>query len=97
MNVGGESSEMAVSLMAVLYEEMEVVWPSGVALRGVASNRPPGLWLKTVVLNGVGKGVIRNASGVDRKDERWAEALCRLKRRKQFSRHQNRGVITAPG
>ncbi|MBV9140674.1 MAG: lantibiotic dehydratase [Pseudonocardiales bacterium] len=40
MNVGGESSEMAVSLMAVLYEEMEVVWPSGVALRGVASNRP---------------------------------------------------------
>jgi hypothetical protein len=59
MNVGGESSEMVVSLMAVLYEEMEVVWPSGVALRGVASNRPPGLWLKTVVLNGVGKGVIR--------------------------------------
>ena len=58
MNVGGESSEMAVSLMAVLYEEMEVVWPSGVALRGVASNGPPGLWLKAVVLNGVGKGVI---------------------------------------
>lgn len=26
--------------MVVLYEEMEVVWPSGVALRGVASNRP---------------------------------------------------------
>jgi hypothetical protein len=40
MNVGGESSEMVVSLMAVLCEEMEVVWPSGVALRGVASNRP---------------------------------------------------------
>jgi hypothetical protein len=40
MNVGGESSEMVVSLMAVLCEKMEVVWPSGVALRGVASNRP---------------------------------------------------------
>ena len=40
MNVGGESSEMVVSLMAVLCEEMEVVWPSGVALRGGASNRP---------------------------------------------------------
>jgi len=40
MNVGGESSEMAGSLTAVLYEEMEVVWPSGVALRGVAPNHP---------------------------------------------------------
>jgi hypothetical protein len=31
---------MVVSLMAVLYEEMEVVRPSGAALWGTASNRP---------------------------------------------------------
>jgi hypothetical protein len=35
---------------------MEVVWPSGAALRGEASNRPQVHWLKTVVLNVVGKG-----------------------------------------
>ncbi len=37
-------------------EVMEVVWPSGAALRGEASNRPQVHWLKTVVLNVVGKG-----------------------------------------
>jgi hypothetical protein len=37
-------------------EEIEV-WPSGVALRGEASNRPHLHWLKTVVENVVGKGV----------------------------------------
>jgi hypothetical protein len=42
---------------AVLCEEMEVVWPSGVVLRGMASNRPHLHWLKTVVENVVGKGV----------------------------------------
>jgi RNA-directed DNA polymerase len=31
-------------------------WTSGAALWEEASNRPPGPWLKTVVLNGVGKG-----------------------------------------
>ncbi|MGH3771473.1 MAG: hypothetical protein ACRDRW_08775 [Pseudonocardiaceae bacterium] len=40
MSVGGESSKVVVLLMAVLYDEMETVWPSGAALRGVASNRP---------------------------------------------------------
>jgi hypothetical protein len=39
---------------------MEVVWPSGVALRGEASNRPQVHWLKTVVLNVVGKGAARS-------------------------------------
>ena len=42
---------------AVLCEEMEVVWPSGVVLRGMASNRPHLHWLKTVVENVAGKGV----------------------------------------
>jgi hypothetical protein len=44
-------------LTAVLCEEMEVVWPSGVVLRGMAPNRPHLHWLKTVVENVVGKGV----------------------------------------
>jgi hypothetical protein len=41
-------------------------------LREGAPNRLPGPWLKTVVLNGVGKGVAATVSGVGRKDERWA-------------------------
>ena len=41
-------------------EVMEVVWPSGAALRGEASNRPQVHWLKTVVLNVVGKGATRS-------------------------------------
>ena len=41
-------------------EVMEVVWPSGAALRGEASNRPHLHWLKTVVLNVVGKGAARS-------------------------------------
>ena len=44
-------------LAAVLCEEMEVVWPSGVVLRGMASNCPHLHWLKTVVENVAGKGV----------------------------------------
>ena len=35
-------------------EVMEVVWPSGAALRGEASNHPQLHWLKTVVVNVVG-------------------------------------------
>jgi hypothetical protein len=40
--------------------EIEVVWPSGAALRGEASNRPQLHWLKTVVVNVVGKGATRS-------------------------------------
>ena len=39
---------------------MEVVWPSGAALRGEASNRPQLHWLKTVVVNVAGKGATRS-------------------------------------
>jgi hypothetical protein len=35
---------------------MEVVWPSGAVLRKEAPNHHEGHWLKTVVLNVVGKG-----------------------------------------
>ena len=41
-------------------EAMEVVWPSGAALRGEASNRPKVHWLKTVVVNVVGKVAARS-------------------------------------
>src|ERR1035441_1970340 len=41
-------------------EVMEVVWPSGAALRGEASNHLQVHWLKTVVLNVVGKGAARS-------------------------------------
>jgi hypothetical protein len=40
-------------------EAMEAGWPSGAALRGEASNHPQVHWLKTVVLNVVGKGAAR--------------------------------------
>jgi hypothetical protein len=74
MNAGGESDGVTRFgvLTAVLYEEMEVVWPSGVVLRGMASNRPHLHWLKTVVENVVGKRRDVIASGGDREDERWA-------------------------
>ncbi len=49
-------------------QEMEV-WPSGVVLRGMASNRLVLRWLKTVVVSDRGKG-IREVSGRDQEDER---------------------------
>ena len=45
------------------------MWPFGVALRREASNRPSLRWLKTVVVNGRGKGAF-DVSGGDREDER---------------------------
>ena len=50
-------------------EVMEVVWPSGAALRGEASNRPQVHWLKTVVLNVVGKGAARSC-------QVWVGKMC---------------------
>ena len=43
-------------------EVMEVVWPSGAALRGEASNRPLLRWLNAIVVSVEGKGA-RDASG----------------------------------
>jgi hypothetical protein len=40
-------------------EAMKVVWPFKIALRGEVLNRPQVHWLKTVVLNVVGKGATR--------------------------------------
>ena len=44
---GGPADDGAV-------EAMEVVWPSGAALRGEVPNHPQLHWLKTVVVNVVG-------------------------------------------
>ena len=44
--------------------------PSRVVLRKMALNRREGHWLKTVVLNVVGKGTAMIVSGVDWEDER---------------------------
>ena len=72
-------------------EAMEVVWPSGAALRGEAPNRPQLHWLKTVVVNVVGKSRGLTAAGVGREDERWADlALCRG-RVESASRRRNQG------
>jgi len=48
---------------------MEVVWPSGVALRGEASNRHLLRWLKTVVVSEVEKAPVTASDG-DQEDER---------------------------
>ena len=47
--------------------EMEACWPSGVVLRGMASNHRMLRWLKTVVVSDRGKGVL-DASGGDQED-----------------------------
>ena len=49
--------------------EMEVCWPSRVGLRRRALNRREGLWLMTVVLNVVGKGVTRSR-------QVWTGKMC---------------------
>ena len=47
--------------------EMEACWPSGVVLRGRASNHPVLRWLKTVVVSDPGEGAV-DASGGDQED-----------------------------
>jgi hypothetical protein len=48
---------------------MEVVWPSGVGLRGQASNHPQLHWLKTVVVSVVGNVVTRSR-------QVWVGEMC---------------------
>jgi len=58
--------------------EMEACWPSGVALRGEAPNRPVLRWLKTVVLSDREKACLI-ASGGDQEDvpesARWGDLV----------------------
>jgi hypothetical protein len=83
-------------LAAVLCEEMEVVWPSGVVLRGMASNRPHLHWLKTVVENVVGKGATgsRQVWVGKMSDGRESSAVDVSKR---FRRRRNQGRTTTLG
>jgi hypothetical protein len=72
MNAGGEAMMEGVGGLADCGagRVMEVVWPSGAAVRTEAPNHHEGRWLVTVVLSVVGKGAAVTASGVDREDER---------------------------
>ena len=78
--------------------EMEACWPSGVALRGEASNRPVLRWLKTVVVSDREKA--RSiASGGDREDVPEAPGpgfsgrVCAVEASLAQSRwHRKRGV-----
>jgi hypothetical protein len=57
MSVGSEAGVLAGGLVDCdAVREMEVCWPSRVGLRRQALNRREGPWLKTAVLNVVGKG-----------------------------------------
>ena len=57
--------------------EMEACWPSGVALRGEASNHPVLRWLKTVVVSDREKARLI-ASGGDQEDVPEAPGLGAL-------------------
>jgi hypothetical protein len=57
-SAGGEAVTVGGGLVTCgAVREMEVSWPSRVVLRKRALNRREGPWLKTVVLNVVGKGM----------------------------------------
>jgi len=57
MNAGSGTEKVGDGLVDCgAVREMEVCWPSRVVLRKKALNRREGPWLKTVVLNIVGKG-----------------------------------------
>ena len=77
-------------------EEMEVAWPSGIALRGEVPNRPHLHWLKTVVENVVGKGAARSRQLRVGKmsDGRESSAVDVSKR---FRRRRNQGRTTTLG
>jgi len=61
MSVGSEAGVFAGGLVDCdAVREMEVCWPSRVGLRRQALNRREGPWLKTAVLNVVGKGATRS-------------------------------------
>ena len=70
MNVGSEARDGGFVDGGAAWE-MEVCWSSRAVVRTAALNHREGPWLKTVVLNVVGKGAAVIASGVGREDERW--------------------------
>lgn len=67
----------------------------GLALRcrsaGSGIKPPQGALAEDCRAERLGKRRNRIVSGVDRKDERWVNALCRLRCRKRLRWHQNQG------
>ena len=77
-------------------EEMEVAWPSGIALRGEVPNRPHLHWLKTVVENVVGKGAARSRQvRVGKMSEGRKSSAVDVSKR--FRRRRNQGRTTTLG
>jgi hypothetical protein len=75
-------------------EVMEVVWPSGAALRGEASNRPQVHWLKTVVLNVVGKGAARSRQvGVGKMSDGRESSAVDVSKVVRRCRNQGRPIV----
>ncbi len=72
--------------------------PPGPPCEEEASNHSPVPWLKTVVLNGVRKGVTRSRQvRAEKMSDGLEMVLCRLKRRNEYRWHQNRGLVSIPG
>ena len=78
--------------------EMEACWPSGVVLRGMASNHRMLRWLKTVVVSDPEKARL-NASGGDQEDVPeapgllfWGRACAVEASLAKMRWHQKRGV-----
>jgi hypothetical protein len=72
-------------------EAMEVVWPSGAALRGEAPNHPQVHWLKTVVLSVVGKGATRSRKvGVGKMSDGREPSAVDVSKRLDDCRNQGR-------
>ena len=87
MNDGGCADCGAVRVM-------EVVWPSGIALRGEVPNHCALRPLTAVRGERHRKRRAMSASGVVREDGR---KYLSLTRRNPFSRHRNRGRLHVPG
>lgn len=71
---------------------MKVLWPFGVALRGVMSSHLMLLWLKTVVVSDEEKAAGK-PSGRDQEGER-ERTVDEASKNKRW--HQNRGVCITP-
>jgi hypothetical protein len=71
---------------------MKVLWPFGVALRGVMSSHLMLHWLKTVVVSDEEKAV-GEPSGRDQEGER-KQTTEEASKNKRW--HQNRGVCSTP-
>ena len=75
-------------------EAMEVVWPSEAALRGEASNHLQVHWLKTVVLNVVGKGAARSRQvGVGKMSDGRESSAVDVSKVVRRCRNQGRPIV----